>query len=54
MRYVVYMGDSRNSYRDLVGKAEGKITIGKHTYRWNGNIKMNYKEVGWEGMDQSM
>jgi hypothetical protein len=33
-------GARRNAYRILVGKLEGKKPLGKHTRRWEDNIKI--------------
>jgi hypothetical protein len=44
------MGETRNAYRDLVGKPEGKRALGRPRCRWAGNIKMCHQEVGW-GME---
>jgi 3-oxoacyl-ACP reductase-like protein len=38
-------------YRVLVGKAEGKRPLGRPRRRWEGNIRMNFQEVGCRGMD---
>jgi hypothetical protein len=35
----------------LVGKAEGKTSLGRPRRRWVGNIKMDLREIGWDGMD---
>jgi len=45
------MGHSRDVYRDLVGKPEGKSPLGRPRCRWKDNIKMNLQEVGCVGMD---
>jgi len=37
--------------RVLVGKTEGKRTLGKPMRRWEDNIKMDIQEVGCGGMD---
>jgi hypothetical protein len=34
-----------------VGKPEGRRPLGRPRRRWEGNIKMNVREVGWGGMD---
>ena len=39
------MEQSRNAYRVLVGKPEGKRSLGRPRRRWEDNIKMNLKEV---------
>jgi hypothetical protein len=49
------MGKTRNAYRILVGKSEGKRPLGKPRRRWMGNIKMDLGEIriGWYGLDRS-
>jgi len=37
---VANIGDSRGAYRVLVGKPEGKRSLGRHGHRWEDNIKM--------------
>jgi hypothetical protein len=36
-----------------VGKPEGKRPPGRPRFRWEENIKMNLREIGWSGMDWS-
>ena len=45
------MGKSRNAYRVLVGKPEGKRLLGRPRRRWEDNIKMDLREVGCEPGD---
>jgi len=45
--HVARMGEGRVMYRVLVGKPEGKRSLGRHRHRWEGNIKMDLQEVGW-------
>jgi hypothetical protein len=40
----------RKAYSILVGKPEGKRQLRRHGYRWEGNIRMDLREVGWEGV----
>jgi hypothetical protein len=40
-------GEKRNSYKILVGKPEGS----KLRRRWVDNIKMDLREIGWDGGD---
>ena len=40
------MEQSRNLYRVLVGKPEGKRYLGRPRRRWEDNIKMDLREVG--------
>jgi hypothetical protein len=44
------MGEKRNAYRILVGKPEGKRSLGRPRYRWVDNIKIDLGERGWDGM----
>jgi hypothetical protein len=55
--HVARMGEKRNVYRLLVGKPEGKRTLGRPRRRWIDNIKMDLLEialnvVGWIGLAQ--
>jgi len=34
-------------YRVLVGRPEGKKTLGRSRRRWEDNINMDLQEVGW-------
>jgi hypothetical protein len=49
--HVARMGEKRNAYRILVGKPEGKRPLGIPRRRWADNIKMDLREIEWEGMD---
>jgi hypothetical protein len=44
------MGETRNAYRILVGKPEGKKPLGRPRRRWVGNIKTDLREIGWDGV----
>jgi hypothetical protein len=35
----------------LVGIPEGKEPLGRPRCRWDDNIKMDLREIGWEGAD---
>jgi hypothetical protein len=50
-KYVARMGEKRNAYRILVGNPEGKKPLGRPRLRWVDNIKMDLREIGWDGMD---
>jgi hypothetical protein len=45
------MGEKRNAYRILVGNPEGKRPLGRPSRRWVDNIKIDLREVGWDGGD---
>jgi hypothetical protein len=49
--YVARMGEKTNAYRILVGKPGGKRPLGRPRRRWVDNIKMDLREVGWDGRD---
>jgi hypothetical protein len=42
-------GEKRGAYRTLVGKPEGMIPLKKPRRRWEDNIKMDLRDVGWWG-----
>jgi hypothetical protein len=44
-------GEKRNAYRILVGKPGGKIPLERPRCRWEDNIKMDVREIGWSGKD---
>jgi hypothetical protein len=45
------MGEMKNAYMLLVRKPEWKRLLGGSEFRWEGNIRMNPREAGWEGVD---
>jgi hypothetical protein len=45
------MGETRNAYRILVGKPEGKKPLGRPRRRCVENIKIDLGEIGWDGRD---
>jgi hypothetical protein len=55
--HVAQMGEKRNVYRLLVGKPEGKRTLGRQRCRWIDNNKMDLLKIGlnvvdWIGLTQ--
>jgi hypothetical protein len=50
--HVACIGEGRGVYRVLVGRPEGKRPLGKWGHRWEGNIKMDLREMGINGMNQ--
>jgi hypothetical protein len=45
------MGEMRNAYRILMREPGGRRPLGRPRCRWVDNIKMNLREIGWDGMD---
>jgi hypothetical protein len=41
----------RNACKILAGKPEGKRPLIRTKHRWEDNIRMDLREIGWEGMD---
>jgi hypothetical protein len=44
------MGEKRNAYWILVGKPEGKRPLGRPRSWWMDNIKIDLREIGWDGI----
>jgi hypothetical protein len=44
--HVARMGEERGVHRVLVGKFEGKRSLGRSRRSWEDNIKMDLQEVG--------
>jgi hypothetical protein len=54
MRWVGHealMGEMRNFCNILIGKPEGKRSLARSRRRWKDNIRMDLREIGWEGVD---
>jgi hypothetical protein len=49
--HVARMGAKNNAYRILLGKPEGDRPLGRQRLRWMDNIKIDIREIGWDGMD---
>jgi hypothetical protein len=49
--HVARMGETRNAYRILVGNPEGRRPLGRPRRRWVDDIKMDLREIGWDGVD---
>jgi hypothetical protein len=47
--HVARMGEKRNSDRVLMGKPEGNRPLGRPRHRWAGNIKMDLRDLVWDG-----
>jgi hypothetical protein len=50
-RHIAPMGEKRSAYGILVGKPEGKRQLGRLRRRWEDNIRIDLREIGWGGMD---
>jgi hypothetical protein len=35
----------------LIGKSEGRRSLGRLRCRWEDNIRMDLREIGWEAVD---
>ena len=44
--HVVRMGEDRGVHRVLVGKSEGKRSLGRPRRRWEDKVKIDLQEVG--------
>jgi hypothetical protein len=56
MRWVERVACMRESERDnkykiLVRKPEGKRSLGTSRHRWEDNIRMDHREIGWKVVD---
>jgi len=49
--HIARMEERRGVYRVLMGKTEGKRSLGSPRRRWEDNIEMDLQEVVCEGMD---
>jgi len=49
--HVAHMGEMKNAYNILVEKPEGKSQHGKSRHRWDNNIRMDFREIEWQGIN---
>jgi hypothetical protein len=49
--HVARMGEEKNVYRVLMGKAEGMRPLGRPRHRWEYGIRMDLRETGWGSVD---
>ena len=49
--HVARMKESRNTYRVLVERLEGKKPLGRPRRRWEKNIKLDLREVDCDAVD---
>jgi hypothetical protein len=41
----------RNAYKILIGKPEDDRSLGIFRRRWEDNIEMDFREMGWKDVD---
>jgi hypothetical protein len=49
--HVACMGDVRGSCNILVGRPEGRRPLGRPRHRWEHNIKIDLREIGFGDVD---
>jgi hypothetical protein len=49
--HVARMGEVRGAYNTLVGRPEGRRPLGRPRRRWEDNIKMDLREMGFGDVD---
>jgi hypothetical protein len=49
--HVARMGEVRGGSNILVGKPEGRRPLGRPRRRWEDNIKMDLREIGFGDVD---
>jgi hypothetical protein len=45
------MGEMRNAYTVLIRILEGKRPQGRPRHKWEDNIRMDIRKIGWESID---
>jgi hypothetical protein len=45
------MGEEKNAYRVFMGKPEGKRPLERPRHRWQVEIRMDLREIDWEGVE---
>jgi hypothetical protein len=49
--HVARMGEDRKLYKVLVGKTEGKRSLGRPRRRWEDGVRMDLREIALAGVD---
>ena len=44
--HVARMEEGRSNFKNLTGTTTGKRSLGRHRRRWEGNIRIDLKEIG--------
>jgi hypothetical protein len=50
-RHVAWGTKDIQVYRVLVGRPDGNSLLGRPRFRWEDNIKLDFQEMEWGGMD---
>jgi hypothetical protein len=45
------MGEMTNTHKMLVRNPEEKRHLGRPRYRWDDNVKMDLRQIGWDVVD---
>jgi len=48
---IARMGGRRRTYNIWIGKPGRNRPFGRPRRRWGSNIRIDLREIGWEGMD---
>jgi len=51
VEHVACMGEVRITHNTLAGNPEGKRPLGRPKHRWRDDIRMDFREVRWQGVD---
>jgi hypothetical protein len=43
------MVEMTNLYKTMIGKLQGKTSLGRSSHGWEDNIRMDLTEIKWEG-----
>jgi hypothetical protein len=49
--HVAHMGEVKGAYNILVGRPEGRRPLGRPRRRWEDNIKMDLRKIGFEDVN---
>jgi sulfite reductase beta subunit-like hemoprotein len=49
--HIALTGQTRNAYKILVGKTEGKRQLGRRRRKWENHTRIDLRKTGWEGVD---
>jgi hypothetical protein len=49
--HIVRMGETRNAYKILFAKSEGKSPLGRPRRGWQDIVRIDLRELWWEAVD---